>query len=427
MKKIVRNIVINQLKKKVIKLLDKRKLVVVAITGSLGKTSAKLAVAKVLSHKYKVIYSEDSYNTEIGLPLSLFGLKVPKRIWDILSWQKIFKKIDNSISNYNYDVAVLEMGADKPGDISFFTKFIKPDIGVITAVAPAHIEKFKNLKNIIKEKWFLAEASKQIIYNYDFSELRHKGVNKNNAVGYGLTGGDIVFKSIARERSGYLKAKLSVNNSSYVVRTKQISRQSLYSLLVAVSVANELNLPIRIIVSLLSKIEPAKGRMNLLPGVNASKIIDDSYNSNPKSSIEALNTLREFPGRKIAVLGNMNELGDYSAKGHIEVGEHVAKIADLLIVIGENARKFLARSALKNGMREEKIKDFSSPYSAGKYLQKIIKKGDIILVKGSQDRVYGEEVAKLILKKDLDPSKLLVRQSSDWAKKKQKLFTKRLG
>ncbi len=422
MKKIAREIIVRKLKKKIRKLLKKNNLKIVAITGSLGKTSAKIATAKVLSEKYKVIYSEDSYNTEIGLPLSLFGLKTPIPIWNIISWRKIFKLINSQINNYPYDIAVLEMGADKPGDIAFFTEFIKPDIGVITAIAPVHTEKFKTSKNIFEEKWLLAKASKLVIYNQDFEILSKAGERLKNAFSYGLKGGDIRFDNIERSKEGFLKATLIITKKVYKVETKQVSKQGLYSLLVAASVANELKIKINAILEAISKIKPAKGRMNLLKGIKNSLIVDDSYNSSPQAAIDALSTLSEFPGRKIAVLGNMNELGNFSARGHRLVGEYASEIVDSLLVIGEDAKKYLASSANKKGLDKSKIATFNNPYSAGKFLSTKIRKGDIILVKGSQNGVFSEEVIKIILSRKINPVQVLVRQSKSWLKKKKKSF-----
>ncbi|MDD3481274.1 MAG: cyanophycin synthetase, partial [Patescibacteria group bacterium] len=159
---------------------------------------------------------------------------------------------------------------------------------------------------------------------------------------------------------------------------------------------------------------PFKGRMNVLEGKNNSIIIDDSYNANPVSVIRALEFLSTQKGRKIAVLGTMGELGDYEKKGHEEVGEKAAAVADILVTVGETAEKYIPNAASDKGMNREKIKSFSGSDEAGDYLKKIIREGDVILLKGSQNAARMERAVAKILKDPEKASKLLVRQSDFW-------------
>jgi UDP-N-acetylmuramoyl-tripeptide--D-alanyl-D-alanine ligase len=162
--------------------------------------------------------------------------------------------------------------------------------------------------------------------------------------------------------------------------------------------------------------------MNMLKGLNGSKIIDDSYNASLETVIAGLDTIDQLSGRKIAVLGSMNELGSHSIKSHREVGEKAAKVVDLLVTIGTPAEEHLASSAAQAGLSQEAIKVFRTPYEAGHYLKPIVKKGDIVLVKGSQDGVYSEETARILLDPSIDASAVLVRQSATWKKRKKKAF-----
>ena len=155
MRKILRKLVLSRLERYTTQLLSTHNPKVIAITGSVGKTTTKQAVAHVLRSKHKVLAHSGNYNTEFGLPLSLFELEAPANTSSPVEWAKIFKAMRKQIAapQYPYDVVVLEMGADRPGDIERFIKYIKPDIGIVTAVAKVHLEEFKDVDSILEEKW----------------------------------------------------------------------------------------------------------------------------------------------------------------------------------------------------------------------------------------------------------------------------------
>jgi UDP-N-acetylmuramoyl-tripeptide--D-alanyl-D-alanine ligase len=173
----------------------------------------------------------------------------------------------------------------------------------------------------------------------------------------------------------------------------------------------------KVLAKKLSHITPEKGRMNPLSGMNGSLIIDDSYNSNPESAKAALAVLGEYTGRKIAVLGSMNELGDYAEKGHAEVALEATKIADIVVTIGDLAAKYLY-PVLTKKMNNKFIQKFDNSQVAGEYLRDIVQAGDTVLVKGSQNGVFAEEAIKPILIKPEDAPELLVRQGAMWQNKK---------
>ena len=139
MKKIPKKLIAKRLARKVQKLLKDNDIKVIAVTGSVGKTSAKSAIGKLLSNKFQVRFSEDSYNTDIGLPLSFFGLKAPSPLWDPMAWRRVFQKINTISKHYPYQIVVLEMADDEVEDMLELLKVIKPDIGVVSAVAPVQI------------------------------------------------------------------------------------------------------------------------------------------------------------------------------------------------------------------------------------------------------------------------------------------------
>lgn len=421
MKQLAKNVIIRQLNKRVRKLLAKHNITLIEVTGTVGKTSTKAAIGQVLAQNRTVRYTEDSYNTDIGIPLSLFDIKAPAQLWNLNSWRKIFAQIDAQIANYPFDTVVLELAEDEPVMMSRLQKLLPPDITVITEITPAHMERMHDIKTLLHNAWKIAARGKYIFYNADSDALRKKAY-KNGTTGYGLQYGKIRFTHISRNTKGLLKTKLVIDGKSKNLQTQMTGAQNLHALLAAAAVANYLDVDFGEICTTIETISPVRGRMNLLPALNGARLIDDSYNSSPDAALAALKTLGEFKAKKIAVLGNMNELGEYSSAEHERVGKYAADIVDLLVVIGPHAEKYLAPAAEQAGLKAESIKRFRTPYEAGHYIKSIVQKGDVVLVKGSQNGVYSEEVSRILLDPKLDPSENLVRQSKDWRRKKKKAF-----
>lgn len=174
MKQLAKNVIVRQLNKKVRKLLALHNITLIEVTGTVGKTSTKVAIGKVLSSQRKVRYSEDSYNTDIGIPLSLFDSKAPAQLWNLNSWRKIFAQIDAQISNYPFDTVVLELAEDEPAMMARVQKILPPDITVITEVTPAHMERMHDIKTLLHNAWKIAARGKYIFYNADSEGLRKK-------------------------------------------------------------------------------------------------------------------------------------------------------------------------------------------------------------------------------------------------------------
>ncbi|MEX0934406.1 MAG: Mur ligase family protein, partial [Candidatus Saccharimonadales bacterium] len=368
-----------------------------------------------------------NYNTDFGLPLSLFGLETPKKTANIKAWLDIFKQMKLAVEadSYPYEIVILEMGADKPGDIAYLTRYIKPDIGILTAVAKVHLEEFGSIDAVLTEKWHLAAASAQVIYNHDDELLKGKAVELDNVQGYGLSVGgnwaDLTTFEFNDASDYGWKGYLNLGQEFVDITFPVIARQSVYALVAAAVIAKTLNLSTTEIVEAISRWQQPPGRMRVLVGKNDSILIDDSYNSSPYAAVAALDTLQQFKGRKIAVLGSMNELGDYEGPGHRLVGKHVDGI-DKLVTIGVAANKYLVPAAMEIGFDENNIHETNSPYQAGEFVSSIIRPGDIVLIKGSQNGVYAEEVTRLLLA-NLSDQQHLVRQSEAWLKIKQEQFS----
>lgn len=423
MKKISKKIVAAKLARKVQKLLKSHNVTVIIVTGSVGKTSAKVAIGKLLSTKYQVRYSEDSYNTDIGLPLSIFGLKAPSPLWDPLAWQRVFQKMNSISKNYPYEVVVLEMADDELDDMLDFLKFINPKYGVITGIAPVHMERMKSMDKVVHDNWMIAATAETVLYNTESAELRKIAQKSKKAIGFGGKDGLLTLTNVTRAKNGYLKGDLTKGSTSEPVNSKMVGTQNLNSLLAAAGVADQMGMGLKEIASGLAKIPGVNGRMQLLKGANGSKLIDDSYNSSPDAVYAALDVLKDFEAKtRIAVLGNMNELGDHSQASHYDVGKAAAKVADMLIVIGKDAEVHMVAGATDGGMSPDDIKIFKTPYEAGHFLKRIVKKGDAVLIKGSQNGVFSEEVTRILLEPSLNPEDVLVRQSATWKRRKRKAF-----
>ena len=421
MKNLAKKVIVSKLNSKLRRLLSSYDITIITVTGSIGKTTTKQAIGQVLESTRKVRYSQDSYNTDIGIPLSIFGQKVPNQLWDPRSWREIFKDIDAQLEDYKYDTVVLEMADDELMMMRKVLQIIKPNISVVSAIAPVHMERLKSIKTVVHDNWVIASAGETIIYNAD-NELLRKKAYKNNTVGFGLEHGQVRFGKISRTNGAQLKAELQIGKHKRIIRTKMIGEQNLYALLAAASVANELGIPFGAICFELSQVTPMAGRMNLLPAVSGAYLIDDSYNSSPDAAKAALDTLKNFSGTKIAILGSMNELGEHADSGHQEVGEAAAKSVDLLVTVGKLAGDILAPTAQRAGLDSDKVKVFRTPYEAGHYVKNIIKKGDVVLVKGSQAGVFTEEASRILLDPKKNPAECLVRQSKVWKKRKKKSF-----
>jgi len=406
--------------------LANNKVTLVAVTGTIGKTSARIAISKLLAPKFaQPPIVENSYNVPIAIEMNFFGFELPKPLWNGVAWTKIFRKVAKKVKKFPYDVVVMEVNEDDFEQVEPTIAKIKPQIGVITGASPAHMQKLKNMSNVVRQTTALAKYVHEVHYNTDFSNLERLASSKHPhtyAVGASAQVQLIPFE---RNKDGFLRAKLTIGAKSVNVTTKHVSPAGLSGLAAAASVGHSLGMNLGEIAQGLAEIPPVRGRMNLLGGINDTKLIDDSYNSSPTAAIAALETLADMPAKRhIAVLGSMNELGKYAQKGHENVAKVAAKKVDLLITIGETAEKYLAPMAEKEGLAAEKIKVFHTPYEAGHYLKDQLAEGDLVLVKGSQNGVFAEEVSRIILATDLDPAKVLVRQSKGWLKTKKRSFRK---
>lgn len=421
MQEIAKSMVVATLGWQVRRLYKKNDFKVVAVAGSLGKTSSKLAIAQVLAKKYRVQHQDGNYNDIVTVPLIFFGQKTPSLL-SPFAWLAVFWRNEAQLrKRYPYEIVVVEVGTDGPGQIAQYGKYLKADIGVLTAIAPEHMEFFDDIDAVAKEELQLVNLSESIIMNLDFVEPKYSSKIKKPTTTYAIRGSaDIRLKNIKFD--GFLSDFDVLENDEVLLRAQHeaVAEPRLYAVAAAVAVARKLGMEPGEIKLGLDKLKPVAGRMQKLEGVKGSTIVDDTYNASPPAMKAALDTLYRLDApQKIAILGNMNELGTYSQAAHEEIGSYCdpAKL-DSVITLGPEANKYLAPAAEANGC---KVQRFNDPYSVGDYLKQIIKNNALVLAKGSQNRVFVEEAVKLILANPSD-TKRLVRQSDAWLKTKAKAF-----
>ena len=407
---------------------------IIGITGSVGKTSTKEAVFSVLASRYRVRRNEKNYNNEIGIPLTIIGVKSGEgSFWGWLAVS--LKWLVVVLSPFEYpEILVLEMGADKPGDMQYLTEFIKPTVGIVTDVSPSHIEFFKTLENIAKEKGTLVRELDEnglAILNADNEyALKLKDQIKAEVITCGFTdeaqmkasGYSFVYTDEREKEIRGLTFKLNYKGTTIPVRLNNIlAKHQIYAALMAVAVGVHFEINLVEIAGALENFSSPCGRMNLLKGIKNTQLIDDTYNASPVSTCAALEVLGEIKAkRKIAVLGDMLELGDEEEIGHRQVARKFLEIkGDIFIAMGK--RMQFAISELKNhNFDGENVFYFESPEAAGKKLQEIMQEGDLILVKGSQGSRM-EKVLEEVIFETLSEQGLLCRQSNTWKKKPFKL------
>lgn len=423
----IKTFITQRLEARARRLLAKYKPKIVAVTGSAGKTSTKIAIATMLSEKYRVLAHYGSYNTPIALPLAIFNMHLPLRLRHPLSWFKVFWAMSKQIRQpYPYDVLVLELGTDSPGDIAYFKKYIHPDIAVVTAVAEEHMAYFKTMEAVAQEELSVAAFSGLTLINRDDIDTKYahyvpEGINLDT---YGTSGvAEYRFVSNNYEPGkGFTGLFVSPEYKEMPVALSVVGEHNIRTAVAAGAVGIKMGLTAEQVKSGLEKIRPVNGRMNLLKGMRDSTIIDDTYNASPLSAIAALQTLYVFPARqRIAILGSMNELGDFSKEAHERVGKACdPALLDWVITVGADAERYLAPAAEKRGCR---VRSFSSPYDAGAEAHRLMDAGAVILAKGSQNGVFTEEAVKMLLH-STEEEQYLVRQTADWLAIKQRQFGK---
>lgn len=441
-KKILKQIVVKILNLEARLILRKYKPKIVGITGNVGKTSTKEAVAAVLGTQYRVRKSAKSYNSEFGVPLTVIGCQTAwNSLWGWL--ENIYRGLILILFKENYPAwLVLEIGADRPGDIKSIIKWIKFDVAIVSRLpdVPVHIEFFKSKEQVIDEKMSLPlsirPAGLVILNADDANVMSRREAIKAKVVTYGFSPEAEVRASndhvMYEEQAGIsapvgLAFKVDCQGNNVPVRVPgAVGSHLVYPILAAIAVGAELGINLIKGIEALATHATPPGRLHIVPGMNNSTILDDTYNSSPvavEAALKALNQI-ETRGHKIAVLGDMMELGSHTAEAHKQIGEIAGQIANMLVTVGVRS-KFTYGTALAHstssgpsagGFNPDKLFHFDSAKEAGEYLKTIIRVGDIILVKGSQS-MRMERVVEAIMAEPEKKKELLVRQEEEWGKR----------
>jgi UDP-N-acetylmuramoyl-tripeptide--D-alanyl-D-alanine ligase len=344
---------------------------VVAVTGSVGKTTAKEAIAAVLSQRYVTLKSAGNFNNEIGLPLTLLALEP------------------------EHERVVLEMGMYALGEIAALCRLALPQVGVVTNVGPTHLERLGTLERIAQAKAELIEALPAegvAILNGDDPRVRAMGAQaKGQVVTFGLSDHNTLWaealESLGLDGVRFVarvapSAGLGSGASAQPLRLMALGRHAVLSALPAIAVGLLEGLSWEEIQRGLL----AQGRgLRLLPkrGLRGTLLLDDTYNASPVSTLAALDALEGLPGRHLAVLGDMLELGPYEVEGHREVGRRCARGLAGLVTVGPRAR-LIAESALEAGLPASAIHMTANSAEALEVLSVLLREGDVLLVKGSR-------------------------------------------
>lgn len=351
---------------------------VIAVTGSVGKTSTKDMIASVLETKYNVLKTKGNLNNNIGMPLTILELK-------------------------DHDCMVVEMGMNHLNEISYLTKIANPTIAVITNIGTAHIGNLGSRENILKAKLEILEGLDKdgVLFINNDNDLLHKEYNnlkneyKVKTIGIDNIS-DYMAYNIKEDITGSMFT-IKDDNIEENIQVNVATRPFIYNSLMGYAIGKELNIEKDLIKKGISNLKLTDHRLEKKVNQNGVTIIDDTYNASYDSMKSSIELLGKSNNRKIAILGDMLELGEYSEEIHRKIGEDVVnnKI-DILITVGEFS-KYIKDEAIKNGFNKENIYSFEKQDDTYNLLKDILKNEDLVLIKGSHG-INLENVVEEIMK-----------------------------
>ena len=342
---------------------DRFRPIVVGVTGSLAKTSTKEHIAETLSERLTTLRSEGNENNEIGLPLTLLRL------------------------GPEHEAAVLEMGMYVPGEIALLARLARPHVGVVTAVRGTHLSRAGSIEAIERGKGELVEAlppDGAAILNADDERVaRMRARTRARTITYGFAPhADVRAEAVTSLGTGGMRFTLVLGEDRREAATSALGRHSVHNALAAAATGLALGFDADTIVLGLARAVSTPHR-SMLVRAGDWLVLDDSYNAAPDSMAAALALLGELPGRRIAVLGEMLELGDAAVEAHRSVGRLAAGVVDLLVVTGEGAVP-IAEGALQAGLPVERLGSAADSDEALALLLERLRPGDVVLVKASR-------------------------------------------
>ena len=342
--------------------LDKFNVDLIGVTGSVGKTSTRDIIYSVLNEKYKTLKNELNYNNEIGIPKTLFNL------------------------DYSYEKAVIEMGIDKKGDISYFKTIAPLKHAVISNIGLSHIANFKNQEGIFHAKMEIAKdfnKENTLIVNGDDNFLKTLKDKKlpYNLLTYGFDKDNTIYCVSYEIVNGKINFKVNFKNKVYDYTIPSIAKHNIYNAMSAILIGNLYNLTYEEIKKGLESVSFTEGRLTIINKKDIT-IINDCYNASLDSIKSALNVLSTFKTRKVAILGDVLETGSYEEEIHKNIGKSIIDNTDILILVGDSI-KYTYDEVIKNNFNKDNIYVFNTYEDVIKNIDNIIKKGDTILLKAS--------------------------------------------
>ena len=402
---------------------------IIAVTGSAGKASAKIAIGTVLAQQFNIRLNEEEPRTKADVLLQLMGINMPEK--GIFRWLRLRRKIKKYIKTENSAVQLIvqEFNPQEPGYNEWFRSYIIPDITIVTSVTNGRMQVEHSLEEVANEMISLANFSRMAMINRDDIDGSFAGFLTNpNITTYGS---DPVAEynfddrnfSLEDGHHGFIMSP--ENTEGLEVDIKLIGEHNIRPAIVAAAVGYATGESEDNIKKGVESLRPLPGRMNLLRGADNTWLLDDSYSSTPLTALAALQSLykMETPQR-IAVLGNMNGLRGIFEQAHADLGSHCStELLDWVVTVGEKANMYLAPAARQKGCQ---VKECRNAIEAGAFVRDKLKSEGIALFKGSSGGVWLEEAIKINLHSTEDEKKL-VRQTPQWIARKNQFFSQFKG
>lgn len=399
----------------------------VVVAGSINKTYTKTAVATILAQKYRVRLFHGNRGTNFTAPLAVLGIDYPGDIKGFKAWHAVFKAARQRIKQpADVDVIIHEVNAAHIGAMSEYARYMVPDIAVLTAISPSNLEVFETVENVAREQLMAANISKTALINRDDVDGAFAQYLTNGAIRTYGTGGVAEYRFEEQDydvSAGYTgsvivpewEAGLPVSFNAY-------DELSIRLITGAVAVGTQFGLSAEEIQRGVALIRPQQGKMNVLPGVEGSLVIDDTANNSPLGSMTALRALYQIPApSRVAVFGSIAHLGATSTYEHQVLGLACdPNQLSWVVTVGEDANTHLAPAARSRGCQ---VKSFATALEAGAFVHSVIEKDSVTLFNGPENGIYLEEAVKIVLHSSDDADKL-VRQSPQWAEAKANFFSK---
>jgi UDP-N-acetylmuramoyl-tripeptide--D-alanyl-D-alanine ligase len=406
---------------------------VITLTGTVGKTSAKEALAGILALTDRpIVKTLGNMASDAGVPLSLLGYdEQPADVWQ---WFRAAFLLRPQIITGQQPYYILEFSADKPGDIAFLAKQFPANAAVLTAITPAHMANYPDFEDLVNEKFSLLDGVSEdgyVVLNADDAAMRGRKYKDRAVVWYGIAKGagahqagvwahnvKYTAKGIVFDLSfgeGKKMDNFSKDDNRIQIKSQVIGVHQLYPLLAAAAVAFQEGLTPALIKKGLEEYKVPNGRGKIIPGKRDITIIDDTYNSSPDAVKAGLQMLRPIAGdrRVVAILGTMNELGESAEQAHKDIAAAAAKKVDFLIAIGPFQKQMLA-AAQAAGMKGFNTHGFDTPEQLMRQIGQVIQGHDVVYIKASQNAMRLERVVQLLMDKPDQAAQLLVRQHGYW-------------